>query len=480
MVLRLNINRIELATRDWICKVQIVEIGRPRESPDKKCRFQNLILEDEQECQIKAVMYADEIEQYADKLKLMNTYLISTAKVKVSPTSYGKPIHKFYWVLDKETVIEHIKPSNELEKPLPPPTKLDITTFDRIPHMMVDSAAEIDILAIVLRCGPYAGRSHQKCREITICDNQKNQFLLTLWEDFGEIEGNEIEAKMATEVDLIVILGRSIGISTYQGTDALSLKIRFNSTIRVDPNYPQAVELINWAKENKAMLLSRASEKTSTSSSARPMVVTPDGQQVISIAEMSSSASMGLFYVEAEMDISDEFQEFCVIECSGCKQKKHTKDRKDFECPKCNRKTTLVPRCIFQIDLIDSTATTTTSISGELGEKLLSMTAEDIFDITCFKRQSLSVNHVHEMLSNKLFQIQLRKSSWGSSNNTHATLSILSYMEKEHTPHSTTDRNSKKIRPLEISEVEVMATTTTAGSSNAMPKFEPPTPTKKV
>ncbi|KAH0780730.1 hypothetical protein KY290_000328 [Solanum tuberosum] len=197
------------------------------------------------------------------------------------------------------------------------------------------------------------------------------------------------------------------------------------------------------------MLLSRASEKTSTSSSAPPMVVTPAGRQVISIAEISSPASMGLYYVEAEMAISDELQEFCVLECSGCKQKKRTKDRKDFKCPKCNQKTELVPRCIFQIDLIYDTATTTTSISGELGEKLLSMTAENIFDITCAKRQSLSVNHVYEMLSNKLFQIQLRK-------------------------------NSKKIRPLEISEVKVMATTTAAGSSNATPKFEPPTPTKKV
>ncbi|XP_015165083.1 replication protein A 70 kDa DNA-binding subunit D-like [Solanum tuberosum] len=250
MVLRLNIDQIELATRDWICKVQIVEIGHPRESAAKKCTFQNLILEDEEECQIKEVMYADEIEQYADKLTLINTYLISTAKVKVSPTSYGKPKHKFYWILDKETVIEHIKPSNELEKPLPPPTKLNITTFERIPHMIVDSVAEIDILAIVIRCGPqkYADRSHHKCREITLCDNQKNQFLLTLWEDFGEIEGNEIAAKMATEEDLIVILGRSIGISTYQG---LSLQTRFNSTVCVDPNYPQAVELINWAKEIK-------------------------------------------------------------------------------------------------------------------------------------------------------------------------------------------------------------------------------------
>ncbi|WMV46942.1 hypothetical protein MTR67_040327 [Solanum verrucosum] len=356
-------------------------MGRPRESPDKKCRFQNLILEDEEECQIKAVMYADEIEQYADKLKLINTYLISTARVKLSPTSYGKPIHNLYWILDKETVIEHIKPSNEVEKPLPPPSKLNITTLDHIPHLMVDSATEIDILAIVLRCGPqkYAGRSHHRCREFTLCDNQKNQFLLTLWEDFGEI-GHEIASKMAIEADLIVILRRSIGISTFQG---LSLQTRFNSTVRVNPNYPQAVKLINWAKENKSMLLSRASEKTSTSSSVTPMIVTPTGQQVISVVEISSAPSMGVFYVEAEMSILDEFQEFCVLECSGCKQKKRTKNRKDFECPKCNRKTALVPRCIFQIDLIDGTATTTTFISAELGEKLLSMTAEDIFDITC-------------------------------------------------------------------------------------------------
>ncbi|KAG5567906.1 hypothetical protein H5410_065078 [Solanum commersonii] len=139
---------------------------------------------------------------------------------------------------------------------------------------------------------------------------------------------------------------------------------------------------------------------------------------------------MGVFYVEAEMAILDEFQDFCVLECSGCKQKKRTKDRKDFHCPKCNRKTALVPRCSFQIDLIDNTATTTASISAELGEKILSMTAEDIFDTTCTKRQSLSLTHVHEMLSNKVFAIQLRKSSWASSNTTNATLSILSYTEK--------------------------------------------------
>uniref|UniRef100_M1C8S0 Uncharacterized protein n=1 Tax=Solanum tuberosum TaxID=4113 RepID=M1C8S0_SOLTU len=183
MVLRLNINQIEPGTRDWICKVQIVEIARPRESLDKKCIFQNLILEDETECQIKAVMYAEEIEQYAARIKLMNTYLISTAKVKVPPTSYGKPLHQFYWILDKETVIEQIKPSNEVESPLPPPTKLNITAFDRIPRLLVDSAAEIDILAIVLRCGP------QKTQVAVIIGVEKLPFVTIRKNSFSSLYG---------------------------------------------------------------------------------------------------------------------------------------------------------------------------------------------------------------------------------------------------------------------------------------------------
>ncbi|XP_015160245.1 uncharacterized protein [Solanum tuberosum] len=129
------------------------------------------------------------------------------------------------------------------------------------------------------------------------------------------------------------------------------------------------------------------------------------------------------------MSISNELQMFSVCECSCCKQKKCTKDKKDFEYPKCNRKTTR----LFEIDLIDGTALATTSISGVLGEKLFFVTAENIFDITCIK---------------------LRNSSLGNSNTTHTTLSVLSYVQKEQTlTPSTTERDSKKIKPLGISEV---------------------------
>uniref|UniRef100_M0ZL83 Replication protein A OB domain-containing protein n=1 Tax=Solanum tuberosum TaxID=4113 RepID=M0ZL83_SOLTU len=296
MAPRMNIDGITPDTLDWTCKVQIVDMSRDRLSLEKKIRFQNLILEDEQvvslivvaahplwiiilficmtqtsmtlqEQQIRAVVYGDDIDYYAEKLVLSDTYLISTAMVKVSLPLYGRIIHKFYWVLDKEALIEHVEPHNELEKPLLPPTKLHTTTFASIAHMTPAPNAEIVIIGVVLHSGPskYAGRTQNRCREVTIVDDQRNQFLITLWDDFGEIEGTELEAQMENGKEFPVILGRNIGVSGYQGKllksypftvytllhdhsvcTCLSLQTRFNSTIRINPTYPQVLELISW------------------------------------------------------------------------------------------------------------------------------------------------------------------------------------------------------------------------------------------
>ncbi|KAK4362118.1 hypothetical protein RND71_017359 [Anisodus tanguticus] len=48
MALRFNIDRITVDTPDWTCKVQIVDMSHARESPEKKIRFLNLILKDEE------------------------------------------------------------------------------------------------------------------------------------------------------------------------------------------------------------------------------------------------------------------------------------------------------------------------------------------------------------------------------------------------------------------------------------------------
>ncbi|KAK4708632.1 hypothetical protein R3W88_029557 [Solanum pinnatisectum] len=198
MAPRLKIEGKTTDTPDWTCKVQIEDMSRDILSLKRKIQFKNLILVDEQEQQMRATVYGDDIDYYAGKLILLDTYLISTARVKVSLPSYGRIIHKFYWVLYKETLIEHIKPNNELEKSLHRP----------------------NIVGVVLRCGPskYVGRTQNRC----------------------QIERAQLEDQMKKGKEFPVILGRNIGIFD------LSLQTRFNSAIRINPTYPQALQLISW------------------------------------------------------------------------------------------------------------------------------------------------------------------------------------------------------------------------------------------
>ncbi|PHU17668.1 hypothetical protein BC332_13363 [Capsicum chinense] len=93
---------------------------------------------------MRAAVYGDDIAYYTDKLAFFNTYLISAARVRVSPNLYGRPIHTFYWILDKETIVEHINLNNELEKPLPLSTKLNVTALANVAQMTRASSTKID------------------------------------------------------------------------------------------------------------------------------------------------------------------------------------------------------------------------------------------------------------------------------------------------------------------------------------------------
>lgn len=77
---------------------------------------------------------------------------------------------------------------------------------------------------------------------------RENQLLLTLWDDFDEIEGIELESKLKGPNKLLVVIGRNIGVFPYQG---LTLQIRFSSTICLNPLFPQALALTEWNEANK-------------------------------------------------------------------------------------------------------------------------------------------------------------------------------------------------------------------------------------
>ncbi|KAH0725160.1 hypothetical protein KY284_001025 [Solanum tuberosum] len=219
------------------------------------------------------------------------------------------------------------------------------------------------------------------------------------------------------------------------------------------------------AKTNKDVLLGNVSGNFAGSSTS--LTVNHVHQRIVSIAKIVTTTSVGVFHIEAEISISDDLQKFCVLECSSCKQKKRTKEKKQVDCA--NVKDT--QHC----------GSTRAFISGDPAEKLLSMKAEDIFDTTCVKNQLLRVDQTQKMLPKRLFHIQLRKSSLKNSNGTQSSLIVLSYTEKEHISlPGTSERNIKRAKSFDASEVEMKATFVESESFSSGGSIEPPTPMKRL
>ncbi|XP_018633064.1 uncharacterized protein [Nicotiana tomentosiformis] len=90
----------------------------------------------------------------------------------------------------------------------------------------------------------------------------------------------------------------------------------------------------------------------------------------------------------------------------------------------------LIPRCHFEVEIIDETSTTTAIVSECLAEIILSMRAEHIYDIVNVKNELFHVTHINRQLADKLFRVQLQRSSSRTPDKNIGSLVLLSYTEK--------------------------------------------------
>ncbi|KAL3358126.1 hypothetical protein AABB24_015328 [Solanum stoloniferum] len=181
-------------TKDWTCKVQVVDKSRPRDNKDKTTKYQVLILQDEE-------MYSP--------LSLMV---------------------------------------------VPPSTK---TTIGK------------------------------RIQEFITMDKLKKPTKLTLWEDFIDHEGVKLFNQLH---DYPIILARKIGKSS-SGTSNrfVGLTSKFNTTIEINPPYPQVAELRTWIKTIETKLVSYKMKSTTPIGS---IMLIPFEDEVISVANIQAQHPM--------------------------------------------------------------------------------------------------------------------------------------------------------------------------------------------
>ncbi|XP_060175295.1 replication protein A 70 kDa DNA-binding subunit B-like [Lycium barbarum] len=303
--------------------------------------------------------------------------------------------------------------------------------------------------------------------------------IFTLWEDFAEIDGSHLAAQIEEHP---VILAKRIARSSYAGT---SLNTRYNSVILINPPYPQATELMNWAKEYDKTL-STYTQRSSPETTSSP-VLTSLNDEAIPIGNIQAQPTMQSFHVEGKISLLDDEQLFYELMCSKCKHFVRTKIMKAIDCINCDQQTMLTPRCCFQVQIADGSGSTIATLVGEPGENLLSMKAEQIYETINVKNESLPLPDIQQHLADKVFKVQLKKSFSRNSNETPAKLFILSFAEKQDTlqlPGISTSTNTGESSKRELDKVaskeEQKKIIIGSTSSSKRKQTEQTTPIKKT
>ncbi|XP_027773848.1 replication protein A 70 kDa DNA-binding subunit B-like isoform X1 [Solanum pennellii] len=272
-------------------------------------------------------------------------------------------------------------------------------------------------------------------------DKLKKPTKLTLWEDFIDHEGVKLFKQLH---DYPIILARRIAKSSpgkRTSNRFIGLTSKFNTTIEINPPYPQAAELRTWIKTIEAKLF--AYKMKSTTPIGSTMLI-PFEDDIISVANIQAQPPGQIFNIEAELCLASKEQLFSVLACSNCKQLfTRYNVRREIYCTSCHRSTHLIPRCQFEVTVKDNSGFATAIVSDEIAEKMLHLTSEEIYEICFVKKGTLSLQNVEDQLNGKIFNIQMKKLFTKKLDATQK-LSILSYMEKEdvvHEPMASTTVN---------------------------------------
>ncbi|PHT45840.1 Phosphatidate phosphatase PAH2 [Capsicum baccatum] len=230
------------------------------------------------------------------------------------------------WLVDRYTIVEPIT-SDALEEPLPVPTKLDALPFLHIEHQHPGAKFEFTK-------SPGYLMKHACVVVIyaSAVSTSKKPFLFTIWDDLADNEGAELLHHLH---EYPVILAKRISVTEFRC--ALRLATRYQTTILTNPQYVQATTLMTWVKHNEQMLLSYTLRSSSSSPSSLNLAHVED--QVVSISAITELLSTVILLYNVHL-----------------------------------------PHDALSISNPTATGTITTTISEALGERLLSLTGEQIYE----------------------------------------------------------------------------------------------------
>ncbi|MCD7471493.1 hypothetical protein HAX54_011968 [Datura stramonium] len=202
----------------------------------------------------------------------------------------------------------------------------------------------------------YTANQSKRFREAIVDDTREKPLMFTMWDDLAD---NERAALLGQLHEHPIILAKRIAVHEYRGDSLLRLR----------------------SKDNERMLMTYTLKISSASPSS--LNLAPIDDEITTIPSITLlSPTVQSFSVEGRISLPDNFQLFYMLACSECH---------------------------FELNITDDSGTLTTAVSKTLGKRLLSMTAEQIYETVATKNELLLIAHIKQQLAYKSIQPPVEK-----------------------------------------------------------------------
>ncbi|XP_071939274.1 replication protein A 70 kDa DNA-binding subunit D-like [Coffea arabica] len=382
--------------KNWSCIVTVQEKQQITSSMGTPTRKQKFVFYDSEGSRVEGIIFNDDIPRMSSILQVYKKYKISNAEVRTIPPKFQTSELTVQWVISTKTVIDEIADDDEVM-----PVKFCYSKFTDLVQYMDDRTKSVDVLGVVISAlekktvTKNSKQSDVQKFFVTVNsyhEHRSQTVLLSLWDSFLDNEGQEILSKLHSYP---VIIARRVKVNNYNG---VALGTWFDSAILVDPPVQEARELKNWALRNTKLLKEAAEKKDYIK--YNPQLSLKADQKTTWICNITSSQ-------KAQFSFEHIFQKYWYMSCKNCCRATAAAYQVEFTCNSCKEKHPAVPRCRFDVDLIDSTGVIPASIFGELAENLLTFNALEAMQ-HFNENVALPLEFVHKELSSKTFLLHIK------------------------------------------------------------------------
>ncbi|XP_022860105.1 replication protein A 70 kDa DNA-binding subunit D-like, partial [Olea europaea var. sylvestris] len=173
-----------------------------------------------------------------------------------------------------------------------------------------------------------------------------------------------------------MIVGNHLKVTSFKG---ISLSMKANSSIFVNPKFQKLAKLRQWSEGNKEILTEMITQKTYDLSNT-PAIPPPLKNRIISTRDISENTSIRKpFWITGKVEMSTRSRSLWYMACDTCGWMSFARLNEMYLCNYCKyMHARAVPRAKCSVNIKDHTGNIIASLFGDVAEKFLHLPAEKI------------------------------------------------------------------------------------------------------